>query len=343
MNINFNSSNSIINSINPSIKTSLKTFKNRISSFKKNYNKFTDIDKNQCLSIITKIKGQYKINNPELILMKRIGSNSRYGAVYLTTDSNKNFYATKLTVINESNHNEIIISSKLSSFVEEEKTPHFLLVYKYLKCNNPFNQKLPTIIKNSDYYIFICDIASGNLKQFLYEFQHNPKLLLNAYEQILMCILAFHYFTGGFYHSDCHYKNFLYHKIKPGGYFHYNIFGKDIYIKNLGYIFMIWDFGLVRTSPQRITQRLDDYFKISSIIYSMFRYSSYKQKNNKLINILNTILKYKNNYLSYFGNSDKNFFDVLFNIENLFIYELPSSKRTDSKIINKSPYFITDF
>ena len=132
MNINFNSSNSIINSINPSIKTSLKTFKNRISSFKKNYNKFTDIDKNQCLSIITKIKGQYKINNPELILMKRIGSNSRYGAVYLTTDSNKNFYATKLTVINESNHNEIIISSKLSSFVEEEKTPHFLLVYKYV-------------------------------------------------------------------------------------------------------------------------------------------------------------------------------------------------------------------
>ncbi len=52
MNIDFNSSNSIISSINPSINTSLKTFRSRLSLFKKKLVKFNNIDKSQCLSII---------------------------------------------------------------------------------------------------------------------------------------------------------------------------------------------------------------------------------------------------------------------------------------------------
>jgi hypothetical protein len=342
MNIDFNSSNSIISSINPSINTSIKTFKSRLSLFKKKIIKFNDIDKSRCLSIIKSKRGKYKIDDIDLILIKRIGSNSRYGAVYLTTDSNKQFYATKLTVVNESNNNEIIISTKLSNFVKEEKTPHFLLIYKYFKCFNNYNSQLPTIIKQSDYFIFICDIASGNLKQFLYQFERDTKLILNAYQQVLMSILAFHYFTGGFYHSDCHYKNFLFHKIKPGGYFHYNIFGKDIFIPNLGYIFMIWDFGLVRTSSHKVIQRLEDYFKITSIIYSMFKHN-YKYSNSKFVNILNNILKYKNDYMTHFKNLDKDFFETLFTIKGLFIYELPSGKKSISKIINKTTYEIKDF
>ena len=45
-------------------------------------------------------------------------------------------------------------------------------------------------------------------------------------------------------HCDAHSGNFLYHKIKKGGYFHYNLFGIDYYIKNIGYLWIIWDFEL---------------------------------------------------------------------------------------------------
>ena len=47
------------------------------------------------------------------------------------------------------------------------------------------------------------------------------------------------------FHNDAHWGNFLYHKVKPGGYFHYNIFGQDYYIENYGFLWIIWDYGNV--------------------------------------------------------------------------------------------------
>ena len=38
------------------------------------------------------------------------------------------------------------------------------------------------------------------------------------------------------FHNDAHWGNFLYHKVKPGGYFHYNI-------ENYGFLWIIWDYG----------------------------------------------------------------------------------------------------
>ena len=42
---------------------------------------------------------------------------------------------------------------------------------------------------------------------------------------------------------DSHSGNFLFRKIKKGGYYHYNIYGKDYYVENLGYVWEIQDFG----------------------------------------------------------------------------------------------------
>jgi predicted unusual protein kinase regulating ubiquinone biosynthesis (AarF/ABC1/UbiB family) len=40
----------------------------------------------------------------------------------------------------------------------------------------------------------------------------------------------------GFYHNDLHLGNFLIHKVKPGGFWHYKISDIDIYVKNMGYL-----------------------------------------------------------------------------------------------------------
>ena len=57
--------------------------------------------------------------------------------------------------------------------------------------------------------------------------------------------MFFHKYINAF-HNDAHAGNFLYHRIKPGGYFHYNIYGQDFYLENIGFLWVIWDFGLIQ-------------------------------------------------------------------------------------------------
>ena len=57
--------------------------------------------------------------------------------------------------------------------------------------------------------------------------------------------MFFEYYLSMF-HNDAHHGNFLYHKIDEGGYFYYKIYDVDYYIKNEGYVWLIWDFGLVK-------------------------------------------------------------------------------------------------
>jgi len=71
-------------------------------------------------------------------------------------------------------------------------------------------------------------------------------LLQNAFVQIYLSLFFFYQETKCF-HMDSHWGNFLYHKIKPGGYFHYKIFGKDYYLENLGFLWVVWDFGLIES------------------------------------------------------------------------------------------------
>ena len=59
-----------------------------------------------------------------------------------------------------------------------------------------------------------------------------------------MSILLFH--SLNLFHGDCHNGNFLYTKIKSGGCFHYKINGINYYIENIGYKWMIWDYGNTR-------------------------------------------------------------------------------------------------
>lgn len=297
---------------------------------KKSLNK---IGKNECLSpmnYISKNHVEYSVGKNRLVLKHRIGSNSRYGVIYLTTSKDNHKFATKLTPVDTYNYNEILIAKKLSNIAIRDKSPHFLIVYKVMSCNNDLSlssELLPKIIKNDNYFISVNELVSGNFKNFLLDFNVSPQLLLNAIQQILIAVLSFHHFTGGLFHDDCHYKNFLFHKIKPGGYFHYNIYGRDIYIKNLGYIWMIWDFGLVKRDSYSIKRRLEDYFRI---LYSVDKY--YKQP---LANV-DRIFELRRNYIDIFGNSDKMFFEVLFNFKGLFEFDIPKN----SKIINKKPYII---
>lgn len=310
---------------------SIENYYNRFKIYKKSKTNLENLNKFECL-IPFNDKNEFQISNSKLLLKNRIGSNSRYGLVYLTI-FNKFKYATKLTPINKYNLNEIILVEKLSNITIKDLNPHFLLTYKLFVCNNNLEViYLPELIKNDNYYISVNELVNGNFKNFINDYSITNSLLLNALQQIIISILSFHYFTDGSFHNDCHHKNFLFYKIKPGGYFHYNIYNKDIYIKNLGYLWLIWDFGLVRKEPEYKNRRFEDYFRI---LHFFLKNTSYSDFNT--INIVKNILKLKYyNFTIPDSNSDELFFNELLKFPQLFTLDIPSN----SKIINKKPYII---
>ena len=314
-------------------------FYQRIKNYKSNVRKIQTINSYQCL-IATKTKTglySYKLPGGTIILEKQIGSKSKYGVIFLTKSKFSSvMLATKLMPRNDHNYDEIVISQNMSKVVLQDKSPHFLLVYKYIYCNDiRMNNNLPEIISKHEYYIAINELADGNFKDFL-EFNNNEQLLLNAYKQIMISILSFHYFTNGYLHNDCHYKNFLFHKIKAGGYFQYNIYGKNIYIENMGYIWMIWDFGLVKkdTNIYRYNP-LKDYFRINEIIIKF--YNDLNINSNLTLTIANKLEDFNYVYEDVFQMSDKKLFEgFFFKHQDLFL----STQKKPANIINKKPYII---
>ena len=155
----------------------------------------------------------------------------------------------------------------LSNAVIEKKCPHFPILYSVLYCNefnnfdtssksisNSFDNsnnrdidKYPTYIqiyKDDKLLSILTETANGNFRMFIKENFANSSLLENALAQIYISIMFFYSITGKYYgHAGG--DNFLYHRIKPGGYLHYKLFGKSYYIKNLGYLWVLWNFTLV--------------------------------------------------------------------------------------------------
>jgi len=230
----------------------------------------------------------YRIGT-NIILDKPIGQPSKHGIVFLshfksnikygTKYDKLNKFAVKITNQSRRHKKEIEILKIITQKVIELKCPHFPISYGYLRCDNPkiksnnsddysivkdkhFDSNLlPEIInKYNKVYIQINELASGDFINILITTNKN---LINNIVQMFISIMFFHNVTN-YYHNDAHPGNFLYHKIKPGGYFHYNIYGKDFYLENIGYLWMIWDFGLVKSFKEAKKDKISintDYYK----------------------------------------------------------------------------------
>ena len=320
-------------------------------------------EKNNCVRLynIDDNNITYRIGN-RIILDKQIGRISGNGIVYLShfktniKFGNKydklNKFAVKITINDKYNLHELRILELLTKKVIEFKCPHFPICYGSLKCDNSIitsntsddysiikdkqgDVKLfPELInKNKEILIQINELASGDLKYYL-EFIQN-KNMLNTITQILLCIMFFSNYTNSI-HNDCHSGNFLFHKIKSGGYFHYNIFGIDYYLENLGYLWVIWDFGL--TEFYNLKPINTDYLRIIiSILYDKKYYSNIEFE--IIFDLITNIINKYNKIIDTNKIKDINIEILQFLLLNTssFITEKPSN------IINKKPYIITDF
>jgi predicted unusual protein kinase regulating ubiquinone biosynthesis (AarF/ABC1/UbiB family) len=201
--------------------------------------------------------------------------------------------------------------------------------------NNTFFNINPYITNKTKLYIQINELASGDLSNLLSSSDKRDEL--NIIAQTLISIMFFHNLTNSF-HNDAHTGNFLYHKIKPGGYFHYNIYGKDYYLENQGYLWVIWDFGIIEpfTFIKNKTNIIVDY----ELLLRAIKY--YKKHLDPLsllfINELyNTIVDgYKNVYdLTLLTQLNYEIIDYLVKNVSSFTTKKPLN------IINPNPYIIS--
>jgi hypothetical protein len=177
-------------------------------------------------------------------LEKRIGTESAYGVIYLTTiagASNNYKIASKLFGNNGGNRKEIEIMDFLTEkMLLTQKNRHFLALYNKTAC---LDKKLKPKMR----LLSINELAHGDLKTLVEteSVMSNDKLVINLYIQTMISIASFHKATK-YYHGDAHWGNFLYQKNVEKGYYHYRNNNTDYYLEASDYTIMIYDFGLAK-------------------------------------------------------------------------------------------------
>lgn len=379
------------------VKKALSPYINRVSANIYRRNKYL-ILMNRELKKYNKGKGCvkiYKQNNDKtfsyrignrIILKKRIGTDSVYGIVYLSEFREKEkkvfTFASKIYIYDKTKViPELEILNKMKDIVRMDLCPHFPLLYGYVICEKSLNnnkdsfiksreedktisqnlQNYPELIKinkNKKIITTFNELANGDIWNFLEVYPTDIKLIANAIIQQYISIMFFNYYIKRV-HMDTHPGNFLYHKIKPGGYFHYELFGNDYYLENKGILWVIWDFDLSKTFNEAISiyqyrPYLEDYSRLLRAYlppkFGGFCKNANIYNNPSLYEFTRWIythhnIFFKNDLLEKDINSLKEYIIVLPKIlshlkiddENVLLTKLPIG----AKIINKKPYTIT--
>ncbi len=289
---------------------------------------------------LNRIKFFYKINkyilslkgNNNCLTLKKIGPNIWLGKKldlhnylsYYKTNNNK--LSIKITNEDESNKKETKILNELSTNTIVLKCPHFLITYGSLICNNR--------------YIKVNEIVDGNLKDLLLS---KKKDILNIITQIFISLMFFHKYIDAYYFGkDYDYYNYL--EINSGGYFYYNINGKDYYLENFGYLFILSNFKDVEpfdnnnkfANPKYMRMQINrDYTFLIHLLDLHINLLSNKEIG--IIQQLNMIINKYNNEFNYnlFNKLDNEILKFL--LKNVSSF---SSTIKSSNIINKTPYII---
>jgi hypothetical protein len=355
--------------------------KDRIDYYKiihKYLKEYNEASKKNCLK-------NYKENffriGKRIIIDKKLGEGV-YGIVfngYFRPDIKNKKYgkalklAVKLSDYSLANQKEAEIYSKISKYVIRNKCPHFSIFYGLLICislglsneietssliNSKSKKSLNInskdydnvdLFKNKEYFLTLTELADGTLADFIYD--ADKKTIINSVIQCLISIVFFHKLMR-YSHNDAHFNNYLIHNIKPGGYFHYNIYGVDYYLKNLGFLVILNDFGLIRDLTIQnvyndfdyISGNVDDERIIEFIENNILNElnanaKAYENKNQK--SFLDYFIKRKPlpKPLSLEQIEDKVYPNIFKELSKTFSEQLLTRKPNDI-IINKIPYTI---
>lgn len=278
-------------------------------------------------------------NDPLVIFDKRIGSESVYGVAYMNMGkrfANLLKFSCKLMSVTRDNTMETKILKEMTQLVINGVTPNLPLTYNILKCNTKCKIQLCPQVTRSKYYVVMSELANCDIQNWFKEVYTYDEYM-SVIMQLLISVQTFH--NMGYIHNDTHLGNFLIHKIKPGGFWHYVYKSGnkdiDIYIPNTGYLAVIWDPGLAN--------------KKTNIYYDTAHIKNDMTRPLRLINVLGTHEKYIELGLKPVPNSIQAVNTILINglnngLKIQQILAIPgfidTTKVTKELIINKKPYSI---
>lgn len=251
----------------------------------------------------------YSYNN-NLFIIKQIGNRSSDASIYLTLLKTKSYiyyFITKIQLFLD--FKEMLFLKKVSDYAVKYKNIHLPLFYNYLKCDkfNKFDLLLPKNIninkklnnynyKNeyrTSYYSIFAELADGDIYKYLENTNITQKKLYNIISQCFMAIISIH--NNGIYHRDTHTGNFLYHNIEPNGCIKYKYKDLIFYIENIGYNWVIWDFGRsIEITEQNKYKIYNDFNILIESLLEDIKKNTFQDELNELYNIIN---KYKDDYL----------------------------------------------
>lgn len=193
-------------------------------------------------------------------LEKKIGSKSKYGAIYLTSIPNLlgvHPIASKVMMYDEDNKLEIRLMTNITRDILLTKlSKHFLMIYGHCLCAKRIAAKLRLVSIN--------ELADGDIKMLTNkrEVLQDTELIFNLIFQIFISIATFQ-IKVNCVHRDAHYGNFLYQENNEKGYYHYIFNGKDYYLKSCKYNVMIFDYGFAMDiSKVKTVDIAEDYLRI---------------------------------------------------------------------------------
>lgn len=135
---------------------------------------------------------------------------------------------------------EIAATSLVTELVKQKVCPNFVMTYGYQFKSRDTICKKEFPVKSILYNEWIPGVELFDT--FCQNESHSIEVWFNAYFQILAGIHAMQDVLD-MAHADLHSDNILVAKIPKGGHWKYIIDGVDYYVPNLGYQFLINDFG----------------------------------------------------------------------------------------------------
>lgn len=267
-----------------------------------------------------------KDDKPLVIFKKKLGQGEG-GVAYIVSGSGfGRLFKFSIKIIDSSyieSELEVKILLHLTESVQTNYFPNFPITYKVLTCSIPCKlTKCPELTKENEYYIIINELAKMDLEKWLTKSHSEVE-----YESIIMqSILSIYFFHQlGYIHKDLHEGNILLHKTTPGGFWHYMIGDKNIFIPNIGYLIVLWDFGEAEVISNESVYQKDKEYNILNeykIIYILFDYY-----NKKFAKYIQKKIKEKV--------SEDVFIDFLLELPYNFI-----TKTNSGLLCNKKPYKI---
>jgi hypothetical protein len=215
------------------------------------------------MPLIHKVVNLYNIKESKLV--SSLVLNSTPQKLYKLIQTSTTFNKPSLT--------EIVAQILVNQMVLQSICPHFVINYYW-------DYTPPAINMYNEY------INSGTFDKWANEY-HSDIEWSSGFFQIIVGLIAIkRYFNMT--HCDFHTQNVLVHKVNPGGYWMYTIDNETYYLPNLGWVFVINDFGfawvpkklttewLYTSTLKHVTKSGRRFFDISNFINSIFANKSYK-------------------------------------------------------------------